>query len=650
MKAEAKSLRFLGEGRELAVPFFQRNYIWSEENWIELLKSFENVDITPFLGSIILKEESSKRCEIIDGQQRLTTITLLAKAIYDSLSAQSKEPGSGIRNCVENFLFYRTNAADDFRDSHIRICHSRMDREEYDRIIGAKMLDQYGEIDLDTINDSSSNIAQCYKFFRYKLKGYADGDLKQLFNSMFDENRKVFVLIELEHGDVNEQTIFDTINRAGVRLSAADIIKNNLYKHLLNAAGDRNENKKRVYKIYEQCWDKIFYTNNTSSNVWEEERVFGNVKHTNLEFLLYCVACIKWGEDCDMFPRLEEVFERATQTMGYAELLGLAEDIKAYALIFKKYVLDFKLSLEDEQSSEFFRYKDTVRRLLLILQKFGVQMFYPYILKRLAEVNQDENDEKLKEDFLILESFIMRRKISHRGTHDYTSKCYDIIKNGAERLIETDLASPEAGISDTNVKQYLTETKDDAAKMILFWIELAHRNAIDFDVDALEYKFTLEHIMPKRWENHWKDVPIYDKGVQLDSDSEEGKQLRNTAIQSLGNKTLLICSLNSSLKNENFQKKVHGDGVNRLGYEHHTSLLITQRLVENAQADPVWDEQHIASRCDNFCREFIKIWPSFVGKLAQDEKQTYDENTDPSLESYTDEQLSDPLALLDAVP
>ena len=87
MKAEAKSLRWLGEGKKLTIPFFQRNYVWKKENWEELLYNFDNVDsVMPFIGSIIIKNVTKalgvEEKMIIDGQQRLTTLTILAKAIY----------------------------------------------------------------------------------------------------------------------------------------------------------------------------------------------------------------------------------------------------------------------------------------------------------------------------------------------------------------------------------------------------------------------------------------------------------------------------------------------------------------------------------------------------------------------------------------
>ena len=642
MKAEAKSLRFLGEGKKLAVPFFQRNYVWNKDNWQELIETFENTEIMPFLGSIILKEDASlfgQSSTIIDGQQRLTTVTILAKAIYDCLTDESKQPGSGIRTGIESYLFYRKNAADDFKDSLVRLEHSRLDRDDYTRVISSGTLNEKDIIDLDTINDGSGNILRCYKYYCELLSNRSDKELKDLFNSMFNENRKVFVLIELQYGDINEQTIFDTINRAGVRLSTADIIKNNLFKHLLESCGESQDRKQNVIDTYRDCWEKIFYPSQEVSEIWDDERVFGNVKHNNLEFLLYCVACIKWGESGDMFSKLENVFEKATSTMGYNELLALVADIKEYALIFKKYVLDFSISLSDESSNEYFKYDEGVRRLLLILQKFGVQMFYPYVLKRLKEVDQDENDEALLKDFSILESFVMRRKLSSKGTHDYTSKCYEIIQNGVEYLVENDLAKQDSGISDFAVKTYLSNTKDDTAKMVLFWIELYRRKDDAFDERALEYRYSLEHIMPKKWQKNWSDVPVYTENGTFESNSEEGIIARDRSVQSIGNKTLLTSNLNSSVKNAAFMDKISGAGDRKPGYKKHTSLLLTKEIVDQASKDPIWDEKHILDREKNLCKDFLVLWPNYADILP--DATSDGDLTDSILEGITPEQLAD---------
>lgn len=648
MKAEAKSLRFLGESNKLSVPFFQRRYVWIKENWKELLESIENTEVTPFLGSLILKEQSGNEFSVIDGQQRLTTVTILAKAIFDSLPDANKASGSGVRNGIENFLFYRINAADDFQDSHVKIQHSRVDNQDYSRVIKASVLNDE-TIDLDEINDNSSNILQCYKYYRECLADYTPERIKDLFTLLFDGNRKVLIVIELEKDDVNEQTIFDTINRAGVRLSAADIIKNNLFKKLLDKCNNDAELRNKVIESYKSNWDNIFSQTQDISDLWDEERVFGNVKHCNLEFLLYCIACIKWGEDCDMFPKLEAVYNRETDQMSYAELLAFVTEIKDYANIFMEHVLKFKNDLEDESKNVYFKYDNHVDRLLLILQKFKIQMFYPYILKRLKEVNCNVASKELVEDFAKLESFIMRRKISPKGTHDYTSKCYSIIQNGIDSLVSSDLADDTAGLTDTDVRGYLTKTKDDAAKMILFCIELYRRKKESVDVDALEYKYTLEHIMPQKWETHWSNVSIVNGEEVLPIALDESKQFRRDAIQSIGNKILLTCSLNSTLKNAEFAKKVSGDGDRKLGYKSHTTLLLTRDIVDLYSEDEEWDENRISNRATSLFNEFLVLWPSFAECTSHPEEDAGDQDVDPDLSRYTQEQLDNPIELLGAL-
>ena len=652
MEAGAKSLRFLGEGKKLLIPFFQRRYVWRELNWEELVDTFENKDIKPFLGSIIIKHLNHKEDFVIDGQQRLTTITILAKAIYDSLPEESKQPGSGMRTCIEKFLFYTDNSADDFEDSHVKIKHSYLDCQEYERVIKSCMLDNIPKINLNDIDDDSGNILLCYKYFREKLSSYSVKQLKSLFNSIFNEDRKVFVLIELNKEDINEQKIFDTINRAGVHLSTADIIKNNIFKYLLNYCGDEPK-KKNILEIYKDCWENVFEKNQKVSNLWDTERVFGNVKHSNLEFLLYCVACSKWGEKGDMFAKLEEVFEKHISTMKYQELLDLVKEIKEYALIFKKYVLNFKEELDNEEKDVYFKYEDHVSRLLLILQKFSIQMFYPYIIKRLYEVDQNEKNEALIHDFKILESFVVRRKISPRGTHDYAAKCYEIIKNGVEVLFNDQNSS----ITDEDIRVYLANTKDDAAKMILFWIELYQRYKIKYDVDILEFKYTLEHIMPKKWEKNWSVVPIVNNGTVLSATSDVGKRFRNTVIQSIGNKTLLLHSLNVTVKNSSFDIKLNGIDNKKPGYKNHTGLLITKRLVDNACVSPIWNEAKIKEREKQLADIFIEIWPSFYydsNNLSSNQKSKIRSiSTSPfedvDISNFTDEQFDDPIKLLEAM-
>ena len=119
-------------------------------------------------------------------------------------------------------------------------------------------------------------------------------------------------------------------------------------------------------------------------------------------------------------------------------------------------------------------------------------------------------------------------------------------------MITEELCDVNSQITDQDVWDYLHRTEDNTAKMILFMIELYRRKDDTQDVSHLEYRYTLEHIMPKKWEEFWSDVPIVNDGVTLAPDSEEGKRLRNQAIQQIGNKTLLSGTLNTKLRNSVF--------------------------------------------------------------------------------------------------
>ena len=95
MKAEAKPLNFITVEGLIKVPFFQRPYVWDEENWGKLFEDLADNRDSHFLGSIIFKQQNvstgnPKEVLLIDGQQRLATICILLRAIYDNLDGEKK--------------------------------------------------------------------------------------------------------------------------------------------------------------------------------------------------------------------------------------------------------------------------------------------------------------------------------------------------------------------------------------------------------------------------------------------------------------------------------------------------------------------------------------------------------------------------------
>lgn len=659
MEAKAKSLRFLGEGKKLTVPFFQRTYVWNEENWEELLNSFDNKDTTPFLGSMILKNITSalgpEEKMIIDGQQRLTTITILAKALYDSMP-QDKRAGSGVEDDIKSLLFYKINASHSFQESHVKIRHSRLDNAAYETVITAGLFPDKEPIDCDTINESSSRIYQCYKYYRTALRNRSTDQLKELHDSMFSEEKNVFVLIELEQNDINEQSIFDTINRAGIRLSAADIIKNHLFKLCLDKCGEGDESEEDVGKLYDECWDKLFYADEMVRRRWDDKRIFGNVERTNLEFLLYCVATIKWGKDEDIFSQLEKVYSDSIEDYSYMQLKNLVKEIHDYGKLFKTWILDFESSLASPETMPHFKYTSHVPRLLLILARFGVQMFYPYVLKRLADVDCNLGDETLIHDFRVLESFVVRRRLSGRGVTDYAIKCNQILheEDGLRKALVAELSSEDSSINDRAFIKNAERIKNaETAKILLFSIELYRRRDPRHDINDLPYSFTLEHIMPQKWEAHWSTIPVYSRdGTEYDSSEDDGRLIRNAAIYNLGNMALLKDKLNTSVSNNCFMMKVDGNGKHQ-GYRPYITLHLVKEIVEaydHGQTE--WNEKRIYDRLWILMQDALAIWPNYADELPPDQlnradEETIDQEDSVDIGEFSPEAFEDPLKLID---
>lgn len=665
MQAKTESLRWLGEGKKLTIPFFQRNYVWEKKNWEELLYNFDNIDtVMPFIGSIIVKGVTKalgpEEKIIIDGQQRLTTLTILAKAIYDCLSEETKKD-SGITTDIKNYLFYKNNTSDPFSKSIVRIEHSRIDSKYYEHIIRAGLFADCPQIDdYEALDDEKSRIYGCYKFFRTVLKSRTEDQLHKLHDALFEDKNRVFVLIVLEYGDVNEQCIFDTINRAGEKLSAADIIKNNLFKGCLDSCAEASVDRDDVCKLHDEKWAKLFYGDPDSMKLWEERRVFGNVTKSNHEFILYCVAMIKWGKNFvsdnkknSIFNLLEKVYIDNTKEYTYEQFEKLITEINTLGNIYRKYIIDFQKSLDNSESIPHLMFSNHVLRLLLILEKFGVQMFYPYVIKRINDCGEDLNCSELINDFRILESFVVRRRLSGRGVNDYAEKCNKMLHGEDIRnVLIPEMTSEESDINDTMIKSWIKNIKNnETAKILLYCIELYRRNDSRHDIKDLCYNYTLEHVMPVKWDKYWSGVPVLDEqGKAMDKDNPDRISERTKAISNLGNMILLTSKLNSALNNREFSIKVNGDGKHS-GYSAYGSLLLTKEVVDIYPNQ--WNEVTIKNRCDNLFKDIVNIWPDYYSELpsAHSNTQSADElcETDPDLDAYTAEQFEDAGKMLAAM-
>ena len=223
-------LEFIGAGkRTFYIPVYQRNYDWKHMQCVTLFKDIENIAIddnrdSHFLGTIVYVEGDStanfRQFILIDGQQRLTSIMLLLKAILDS--TKNKELQQEIKEC------YLTNR---FSPEPLRIKLKPMksDSVNYQKLIN------------DRIEDvEESRILLNYNLFR-KLINESKLTVEGLY---YGVQKLEIVYIQLTKEKENPQLIFESLNSTGLDLTQADLIRNYLLM------GQEYEQQERLYNVY----------------------------------------------------------------------------------------------------------------------------------------------------------------------------------------------------------------------------------------------------------------------------------------------------------------------------------------------------------------------------------------------------------------
>ena len=605
MKAQEQSLEFLCREQILEIPFFQRAYVWNDDNWKDLLEDLLKTTGSHFLGSIILKRAKErtgavKKAIVIDGQQRLTTLSILIKALFDAIDDNNKKD---IINDATDALFYKLRSSKS--EYFISINHSHNDRKQFEEVIGT-VVDRELQSPILSILDSIDEkdprllIKRCYKYFYTQLKTKTNDERIDLWDNLFDEKNKVLVVIDLDEND-QEQKIFDTINSSGVRLTSTDIIKNALYQKLIEITNDTDT----IAEYYNRTWAETFEKDDNVIAYWNKEKSVGRLMRQNSELLLQTVAIIKGIFDVEKkhtIQQLADLYKKEIETYNEQQVKNFIIEITKYAQIYKEHIPDFNGKENFEYSND--DLEAVEQRVLHILDKNDISTFTPqiiYIFNSYAG-NDTVIIEKLRE----IEKYVMSYLITKTTTKNFNKDCITFIndKTGKEinnRIKEFTHPQLVSGITE-NVSNNL-------GTVILFWIELKRRLDPKYDTKTLQYNYQLEHIMPQKWEKNWSSVPYVDSKGNILPNNDESKKQRYKKIYSLGNMTLLNGRLNASISNSDFKKKMEGEGK-KGGVKKYSSLSVTKDdLIENVyEKNKSWDEQAIIERELYLGKEVVDLW------------------------------------------
>lgn len=555
----------------LKIPYFQRSYVWKEENWDRFLEDMLDLPETQenyFLGSVILKEAGKndfgyEQYDVVDGQQRLTTMVLFMKLLY-------------MMACKNN-KFNNSFMQDDVDEPVLR--PNRKDALAFNSIV---RLEGVGSL----IN-GTGQVRKAFEYFKQKLNVPS---IREKANTIirFMNNNVYFVRIIVDEKE-NEQQIFDTINSLGQDLTTGELLKNHLF--------DDNS-----IDLYDQKWAPVFEKANSSEYAyWNEQLTKGRLKANNIETFFYYFMLIK----------MQDKSIRNTLTAGekkqYRKQEGLFE---SYKCLIRKHNLD-KESLVNEIVEYAQMYHDSFNQKVLkeaLVKHPGVQrlsfiMFaqnawtpVPYILYILKNVSDQEERLKL---FGYLETYLVRRIICKSKNGNYS----DLF---SENLIGQGVLTYEGFknyVNDTDNRGSLLMPSDDDVKEAVKTLECKGKNAAIM-LYLLESKLN-NNFLHSNFNNGYDYVdaepmmpfkPETDKWPLTDGYDEEQ---REALIKTLGNHILLRGSkLGAKKTSESWANKRN----------------IMKPLLEELQTAQVglsaisWNEVKIEERNKFLGQKIVDLW------------------------------------------
>lgn len=576
------------------IPYYQRAYVWDIEQWERFLEDMENVSKykkSYFIGSMILKQKLTSSAEtvgnqriIIDGQQRLTTITVFFKV----LSLLKENPGI--------FEKFKVQLDDDGNEWATSIRHNHIDSPYFNKIVDLEtprdLLTFKKGCFYDEDGKYIKNPNQVLKLYQYLLDNLRDRIAD--FSPMTIQSKVQFVVIDIGIEE-DEQQIFDTINSLGVTLTTSELLKNYLF--------DENN-----VEEFNQLWLPMFEKDKEEKDYWDTEVVSGILKPHLIDLFFNAFLLVKIHEDkYDVNTEEKKEYMRSDQLFSsYKDFvkkhLGgdkseLIPEIFAAASSFRQFFIpDIKYrSISADNCRE---------RINAIIFALDGTTLIPYVLYLLLNAEKEEKDKI----FDYLESYIMRRVICHSDTRGYNKLFGDslltnhiltldalveYINEKGERLI----SFPDNEAVKDGIYNRILINKQNTG--ILYMLESRLRTDKTFATRLQGLNnYSLEHLMPKKWKETWDKTGL----------TEEVIRLRDDKLWTLGNLAIIPSRLNSSISNAPWLTKLSGKGPNKQGLKECASGLITL----NSYLDYTeWTEKSIDTRAEDLWNKIIEVWVDY---------------------------------------
>lgn len=554
--------KLLNTSRQFIVPIFQRNYSWQksqyEQLWFDILRASKFKEKqNHFIGSIVYIDMGTpagrpQQLLLIDGQQRLTTISILLCAIKDYVQKFNLETKLINLAKIKNQFLYNSDEIDEDR---YKLLLNVQDKETYIKLIDNTIF---------TVNKPATNIIKCYEFFYERIEDFIKqyGQIDEIYAGIF---KLSLVSISLDKDSDNPQMIFESMNSTGKDLSQTDLLRNYLLMDLTP------EKQTRLYKTYWKSMEELFgediYKNDVNKfdyfirdfltlksdtgYICKINNVYENFKRYYLD------------NNCEKFVVLKDLFTYAKYYACIDLLQEKDDELKLYWQEFKKLdshvVYPFLLKLYDDYSRQILIKEDFKKILQVVISYLWRRAICEIPTNSLSKTFATLYQAVDKDDYVnsVIKAFVFKSSYK-RFPSDYEVR---------EKLQTKD-------IYHFRLRKYLLEALEN----------YYHKEPIDLNTA----NYTIEHIMPQNIEHNlsWQQML-----------GEDWQEVHSLYLHSLGN--LTITGYNAEMSNKSFVEKVNGES----GFKH-SHLKLSESI---AQCD-VWNKKAIQRRTNILTDIILKIW------------------------------------------
>ncbi|WP_043157243.1 DUF262 domain-containing protein [Aeromonas diversa] len=551
LNAETESFGGIIKGdNQYIVPIYQRDYSWEPNNWDDLWLDIENNRANKnkhYMGSIVLVARENKQYEIIDGQQRLTTLTILILSIIDTIKSLIDKKIDIDNNQKRVDLL----TSDYIGKKSLKSLNyeNKIQLNEHNNPFFSTYITNGRKVNnLRSEHKSNKLLMQCFDYFKKKIKDdvLKDDNIEHLISFVeYISDNLLFIKISATD-DLSAYLIFETLNDRGLELSVTDLLKNYLFSIVDDT--DRPHVK----------------------NIWDA--TINYVSYSGFPKFLRHYWMMQNGILAE-----KELYKVVKQNVNTAKsAFKLLEDMSEVAEIYQ--------ALND-YNHDLWNNDEKVKKHIRELNMFNVTQCYPLLLNSYLYLDKDEWIGVLRICSIISFRYMVISGLNPNALESkYNDACKSINTGTATtareifNILKPIYVNDEDFVRNFESASIKTRKSSKQAKYIIYSIENHINNS------SLDYEFdngTLEHILPENPTDEWFEF--------FPRDSEE------SFIYKIGNFTILEPDANRVIGNKTYtEKKPH--------YEK-SRYAITKQI-----AFKIWDPDNILYRQKNLAKQAKAIW------------------------------------------